>query len=148
MTLSAEDRNTVAFIKKLLEENYMQKQVSMITKEHPSRIQRIAAKKTFQYVDSEEYVENSFYEMNKKNLDIILSFPEIAGHGDLTEEDEHYIKLIKYCGGSYNDVRFMYADRPHWQLRNIWNKKMDFNLDKFDSTKIGIPKKELYFLMI
>lgn len=139
--------NTVAFIKKMLRLGYSQKQVSMMTKEHPSKIQRITAKKTYQYVDPNSYIENEFFELNKRTLDRILSFPEIAGHGHLTEQDKNYIRLIKYCGGEYRGVRWLYADRPHWQIRQIWLSGEPFKPQEFDALQIGIKNKELYFLL-
>lgn len=141
------NRNTVAYIKKLLGLGYSQKQVAMITKENPSKIQRIAAKKTFQYVNPDEYIEEPFFEMNKKTLDHILTVPEISGHGELTKEDENYIWLVKYCGGNYWSVRWTYADRSNRELRNIWNQKSDFKPHLLDATKIGLTDKEIYFLL-
>lgn len=141
------DRNTIAFIKKMLELGYSQKQVGLMTKEHQSRIQRIAAKKTFQYVKSSEYINNDFFEMNKKTLDHILTVPEFSGHGELTEADKNYIWLIKFCGGDYWSVRWTYADRSTRELRNIWNSRGDFQLHLFDATKIGLTNEEIYFLL-
>ena len=141
------DRNTIAFIKKMLAEGYTQKQISMMTKEHPSRIQRIAAKKTFQYVSKEEYEYDGFYEMNKRTLDIILSTPEIAGFSELTRTDENYIRLIKMCGGTYRSVRWVYADRPSRELRIIWNSSEPFKPQQFDATKIGLENEMIRFLI-
>lgn len=142
-----ENRNTVAYIKKLLEEGYTQKQIGMITKEHQSKIQRIAAKKTYQYVSSNEYEYNEFYEMNKKTLDKILTYPDMAGHGPLTDQDIHYIRLVKYCGGNYRQLRFVYADRPHGELRSIWTSSLRFSPQDFDATRIGLKNEEVYFLI-
>lgn len=141
------DRNTIAFIKKMLELGYSQKQIGLMTKEYQSRIQRIAARKTFQYVESSEYVSNDFFEMNKKTLDHILTVPEISGYGELTDEDKNYIWLVKFCGGDYWSVRWAYADRSSRELRNIWNSSADFKPHLFDATKIGLTDKEIYFLL-
>lgn len=141
------DRNTIAFIKKMLEEGYTQKQVKMITKEHQSRIQRIAAKKTYQYISSNEYIEVPFFEHNKRTLDTILSYPEMAGHGPLNQQDINYIRLIKYCGGTYSGMKFIYADRSHRELRNIWLSSLAFSPQEFDATRIGLTNEDIYFLL-
>lgn len=140
-------RNTIAFIKKTLHEGYSQKQIQMITKENPSRIQRVAANKTYLDVSPLEYEADSFFEFNKKTLNRILSLQEIAGHGPLSEQDINYIRLLKYCGAKYQDVRWLYSDRPLWDIRQVWISGDKFDRSKFSPLQIGITLTELKILL-
>lgn len=140
-------RNTIAFIKKTLNEGYTQKQVGMITKENISRIQRVATNQTYLDVSPYEYEFDDFFEFNKSILDRVLSLQEIPGHGALSDQDIHYIRLLKYCGSNYQEVRWLYRDRPLWEIRQVWISSDKFDSNIFNSLQIGISPTELKILL-
>jgi hypothetical protein len=137
------DINTVAFAKLLRAKNYTNKQISLITKMSAADISKIVNNKIYKDILQTSYMTSEKLETNKKVLDTILECKEIAGHGTLSDNDKYYIKLIKICGGNYQDVRELYYDRPIDELRPAWDYANQFEYSNFDAGLIGLTENEL-----
>jgi DNA-binding Xre family transcriptional regulator len=144
MKMIGREPNTIAFVKMLLSKNYTNKQVSMITCMTESSVSKIANKKIYKDVLETSYQTNICLENNKRVLDTILSGKEIAGHGHLSDDDRYYIKLIKMCGGKYQDVREMYYDRPIDELRPAWDYANQLDYHGFNPMLLGITEEDFF----
>lgn len=130
--------NKVAFTKQLLEQGYTQKQISIIVGRHPSWVQRIAARTTYLYVSKNDYEFDGELEARKHTFDVLLSVPEIAGDGELDEQDIAYIRILKYCGVQYSQVRDIYFDRPRNELRKTWDYVNQLEVPMFDGAHLNL----------
>lgn len=134
--------SAAAFIKILKDSNYTQRQACIITGANKDFVSRIWRGLSFQHVDKSEYVSYETWEKNKSILDLLLTAPEIAGSGALTEKDMSYIRLLKYCGVNYERVKEIYSDRSFRELRNIWSLGTDIKLEWFDPSVLDIEKSD------
>lgn len=141
------EANSIAFIKKLHSLGYTNKQIFLITRWNLNTISRIVTGKTYKDIFMHQYHENEVLEQQKNVLDRILQFREIPGAGYLSEMDKAYIRIIKLCGGKYEDVREIYSDRPISDLRPAWDYANQNSLDNFDSNLIGIDQNHFAFFI-
>ena len=138
-----ENENTVSFIKRLKSEGYKQKQAMLISLFSAAKISRIWNNKFYQIISPNDYTRDEFLENRKRILDTILQKKDIPGIGGLKEQDKLYIKLLKFCHASYDDVRNIYSDRTVSELRAAWGSTFAYSeLLKFDSSLIHLDKEE------
>lgn len=134
--------NAAAFIKKLKDEGYTQRQASIITKANKDFVSRAWRNLSFQRIQGKHYQYYDKWETNKTILDILLAAPEIPGAGTLSQIDKAYIRLLKYCGVDYTSVKSIYSDRPLHELRNIWSLGTQIKLEWFDPTILDIDESD------
>jgi hypothetical protein len=134
--------NAAAFIRKLKDEGYTQRQASIITKANKDFVSRVWRDLSFQRFQAKHYQQYDKWEMNKKILDILLKAPEIPGSGTLSQNDKAYIRLLKYCGLDYTAIKAIYSDRPAYELRNIWSLGTEIKLESFESSILDIAESD------
>jgi hypothetical protein len=136
--------NAAAFIKKLKDEGYTQRQASIITKANKDFVSRAWRNLSFQRIQGRHYQPYEKWETNKKILDLLLTAPEIPGSGTLSQNDKAYIRLLKYCGVDYSLIKTIYSDRPVHELRNIWSLGTKIKLELFDPTILDIEQSDYF----
>jgi hypothetical protein len=134
--------NAAAFIRKLKDEGYTQRQASIITKANKDFVSRVWRDLSFQRFQAKHYQTYDKWEMNKIILDKLLKAPEIPGSGVLTNSDKAYVRLLKYCGVEYAAVKAVYSDRPARDIRNIWSYGTDIKLTWFDPDILDIEQSD------
>ena len=135
--------NEVAFIKRLKELGYSQKQMCVIMNANKSTMSRIWNGQTYRGVQPEDYEFSQELENRKTVFDIIVECREIPGGGYLKDSDKAYIKLLKHCHVPYLDVKDLYYDLGSKDLRPTWLYDIGgITYRDFDSTLIGIDKQD------
>lgn len=139
-------RNTVAFIRKMQEENYKQKQIKMVTKIPQSTLSRIMNYQTYvtikpQHYDKDEILETRFSTLNK-----LLDFKEIEGGMGLDDNNKKYIKLLQFLGLDLKTVKEIYYDVSNKLITNEWNFN-NVNFRTFDSTIVGVSEEDFQDLI-
>lgn len=138
-----ENENTVAFIKRIKNEGYTQKQAMLITLFSAAKISRIWNNKFYQIISPDDYTRDEFLENRKRILDVILQKKDIPGIGGLKEQDKLYVKLLRFCHVPYDEIRNIYSDRTVNELRAVWGSSFNYSeLLKFDSSLIHLNKEE------
>lgn len=136
--------NAAAFIRKLKDEGYTQRQASIITKANKDFVSRVWRNLSFQRFQAKHYQIYDKWEINKMILDKLLKAPEIPGSGVLANSDKAYVRLLKYCGVEYAAVKAVYSDRPTRDIRNIWSYGTEIKLQWFDPDLLDIDETDYF----
>lgn len=134
--------NKVAFAKMLKTNKYSNRQIQIITDLSQSDISKIINNKLFKNISQEDYEQDLTLEAKKEVVDKVLELKEIAGFSHLEDNDRYYIKLIKLCGGTYENVKEIYSDRPVRDLRPAWDYANQFEYKDFDPALLKIDKEK------
>jgi hypothetical protein len=134
--------NLVAYIKKLHNEGYTNKQIHYITKVSEVSISRIITGKTHKDVSASDFVRVDVLENRMQVLNTLLEYHEIAGGMGLDNNNKLYIQILKRAGVNFDKVKNLYYDISKKALRNAWMYP-DGKLQDFDGVSINISTEEL-----
>ena len=134
-------RNTVAFVRKMQEEEYTQKQIKMVTKIPQSTLSRIMNYQTYVTIKPQHYDKDAELEQRLSILNKILNVKEIEGGMGLDDNNKKYIKLLQFLGVELKEIKEVYYDVSKKLINNEWNfNNVDFR--DFDSTIIGVSAED------
>lgn len=138
--------NLIAYCKKLHQEGYTNKQISLVLKLPESNISRVVNNQTYTHIEAEEFSRDSVLENRLHTLDTLLECHEIAGGMGLDDNNKIYIKILKRVGANFDKVKELYYDISKKALRNAWTYPTG-NIADFDSKQLNITADEIIDLL-
>lgn len=134
--------NLVAYIRKLHQEGYTNKQIHYITKVSEVGVSRILTGKTHKGISPLDFWRVDKLEDRIQVLNTLLECHEIAGGTGLDTNNKLYIKILKKAGVNFDKIKNLYYDIGKKALRNAWMYP-DGKIEDFDGSSINISTEEL-----
>ena len=142
-------RHDVLFIKQLIASDYTDKQICLVTKMNQPYVNKIRHNRLRKDVTlrADESLTLNKEETTRLNtLNKLLSIPELI-NSSTDEQDLIYMHVLKFIGITKEQVFDLYFHLSIKQLQKYWTKS-DVRVLDFDSTLIGIPRRDYLDLVI